>query len=69
MTWDSRGIPVRFTRRPHGTPQFSTGPVEIRDVRPGGYAAATVVSHTVPSPYELGFGNKGRTSSDREVNR
>ena len=69
MTWESRGIPVGFIRRPHGTPQFSTGPVEIVRVRPRRYAAATVVSHIVPTPYGHGFENEGSTSVDREVNR
>jgi len=55
MTWESRGIPVRFIRRPHGTPQFSTGPVEIVRVIPGRYAAATLVSPIFPIPYGHGF--------------
>ena len=69
MMWGSRGIPVRFTRGPHGRPQFSTAAVDIRDVGPPVYAAAKVVSHTFPSPYGHGFGNEGRTSMAWEVNR
>jgi hypothetical protein len=69
MTGESRFIPVRFTRRPHATPQFSTGRVDIFRVGGGPYAAGTLVSHTVPSPYEHGFEDKGRTSSEQEVNR
>jgi hypothetical protein len=69
MMWGSRGIPVRFTQRPHGTPQLSTAAVDSGDVGTSGYAAATVVSHTFPSPYGHGFENRGRTSMTWEVNR
>ena len=69
MTWESRGIRVRIAPVPDRSPQFSTGPVDSHRVGPCGYAAPTVVSHIVPSPYEHGFDNNERTSLDREVNR
>jgi hypothetical protein len=69
MTWESRGIPGWFTLRPHGRPHFSTAPVDYSGVGPPRYAAAELVSHIVPIPYEHGFENNGRTSVDREVNR